>query len=177
MATAPLNRVLGHLRPTLGLTGDADLLSAFRATRDAAAFEAIVRRHGPTVLNACRQVLRDEADVEDAFQATFLVLFKNAQAIRQGHSLRSWLFGVAHRVSVNARCRRAKREARERPNAKVVSAFGRDMHGNLRGYSHVKVSPPDGVTADQKTAGSICFEMSRTLPSIRATTRLEPYGV
>ncbi|MBO0696882.1 MAG: sigma-70 family RNA polymerase sigma factor, partial [Zavarzinella sp.] len=75
-----------------------------------------VRRHGPTVLNACRQVLRHEPDVEDAFQATFLVLLKNAHAIRERQSLRSWLFGVAHRVAVNARCRRAKHETRERTN-------------------------------------------------------------
>jgi RNA polymerase sigma factor (sigma-70 family) len=114
MKTAPLTRVLGHLRP--GPATDPDLLAAFLAGRDPAAFDAIVRRHGPTVLNACRQVLRDEADVEDAFQATFLVLFKSASAIRRECSLRSWLFGVAHRVSVNARCRRAKRDVRERTN-------------------------------------------------------------
>jgi RNA polymerase sigma factor (sigma-70 family) len=113
MATAPLSRILGHLR----LSGDdGDLLQEFLATSDSAVFAAIVRRHGPTVLAACRQVLRHEADVEDAFQATFLVLFRSAAAIRKGQSLGSWLFGVAHRVSVNAKCRRVKREGRERTN-------------------------------------------------------------
>jgi RNA polymerase sigma factor (sigma-70 family) len=136
MKTAPLSRVLGHLRP--GATDDPELLAAFLARRDPAAFDAIVRRHGPTVLNACRQVLRDEADVEDAFQATFLVLFKSASAIRRGCSLRSWLFGVAHRVSVNARCRRAKRNARERtneelphPTAAPADLSWREAHGIL----------------------------------------------
>ena len=116
MATAPLNRILGHLRVSLADAPDADLLRAFLASRDSTAFAAIVRRHGPTVLNACRQVLRQESDVEDAFQATFLVLFKSGHRIKSGQSLGSWLFGVAHRVAVNARCRRTKLESRERTN-------------------------------------------------------------
>jgi RNA polymerase sigma factor (sigma-70 family) len=116
MATAPLNRILGHLRVSRADAPDAELLRAFVVTGDSSAFAAMVRRHGPTVLNACRQVLRQPSDVEDAFQATFLVLFKSGHRIKSGQSLGSWLFGVAHRVAVNARCRRAKLETRERTN-------------------------------------------------------------
>src|SRR3954468_23629273 len=116
MATAPLNRILGHLRVSAGEGSDVELLQTFLAGRDSTAFAAIVRRHGPTVLSACRQVLRQESDVEDAFQATFLVLLKGGHAIQSRQSLGSWLFGVAHRVAVNARCRRARLDARERTN-------------------------------------------------------------
>jgi len=119
MATAPLNRILGHLRVSVADAPDADLLRAFVQTGDSGAFATIVRRHGPTVLNACRQVLRQPSDVEDAFQATFLVLFKSGHRIKSGQSLGSWLFGVAHRVAVNARCRRAKVETRERTNEEL----------------------------------------------------------
>src|SRR5262245_9358003 len=116
MATAPLNRIIGRLRVSVGDGPDAELLQAYLAGRDSAAFAAIVHRHGPTVVNACRQVLRQESDVEDAFQATFLVLLKSGHKIQSRQSLGSWLFGVAHRVSVNARCRRAKIDLRERTN-------------------------------------------------------------
>src|SRR5688572_17252429 len=83
-----------------GDTGPTDraLLAAFTDRRDPVAFEALVRRHGPLVLSACRRVLREPADAEDAFQATFLVLYRKAETIRRGQSLAGWLFHVARRV-------------------------------------------------------------------------------
>src|SRR5436190_18933847 len=76
---------------------DAELLAAFVASGDPAAFDAIVRRHGPLVLSACRQVLRNESDADDAFQATFVVLHRRAKSIRSATGLGGWLFRVARR--------------------------------------------------------------------------------
>ncbi len=44
-------------------------------------FEAILQRHGPMVWGVCRRVLRDDHDVEDAFQATLLVFVRNAASV------------------------------------------------------------------------------------------------
>ena len=118
MTTAPLPRLVQSLRRTLDASSvaalaDDDLLARFRDSRDPAAFEAIVRRHGPRVFVACRRVLTDAADAEDAFQATFVVLMKRPGAVRGGRALGPWLFAVAHRVSLQARAARKRRERLE----------------------------------------------------------------
>src|SRR5262249_19100318 len=96
---------------------DADLLEAFIARRDEASFEALLRRHGPMVLGVCRRVLRNEADAEDAFQATFLVLVRKAAAIRPRALVGNWLYGVAQTTALKARAMNTRRSAREREAA------------------------------------------------------------
>jgi RNA polymerase sigma factor (sigma-70 family) len=95
-------------RPT-----DRELLEQYVACRDEAAFEALLRRHGPMVLGVCRRVLRHQADAEDAFQATFLVLVRKAAAIRSPN-VGSWLYSVAHNTALKALAMNHKRRTRER---------------------------------------------------------------
>ena len=99
-----------------GLT-DAELLERF-ATRggDAAqaAFAALVERHGPMVLRACRSILRDPHRAQDAFQATFLLLARRAGSLWVRDSLAPWLHSVACRVSSGSRAAEGRRRAMER---------------------------------------------------------------
>ncbi|QDU23203.1 RNA polymerase sigma factor [Urbifossiella limnaea] len=87
---------------------DADLIRRYAAERDEAAFEALVRRHGPMVLGVCRRALGGH-DAEDAFQATFLVLARKAGALRDRAAVGSWLYGVAANVARRARARIGRR--------------------------------------------------------------------
>ncbi len=98
---------------------DAALLERFTDERDETAFTALVRRHGPMVLSVCRRVLRHEADAEDAWQATFLVLARRAASIRKRGSLGSWLHGTAYRIAAHLRQELARRHVREQPAAEV----------------------------------------------------------
>jgi RNA polymerase sigma factor (sigma-70 family) len=93
---------------------DQQLLTNFVSDRDEAAFEAVVLRYGPMVLRVCRDVLEHPADAEDAFQATFLVLFRQAGSIRDRASLGRWLCEVAWRISRRERRRVARLRSQER---------------------------------------------------------------
>jgi DNA-directed RNA polymerase specialized sigma24 family protein len=110
MTTQPLARLLGRIQKTLAAhhESDADLLSRYRDRRDLAALDALVRKYAPLVLAACRKVLPD-SDADDVFQATFLVLMREAKAIRTGTSVGPWLYGVAHRLALQARAGQARR--------------------------------------------------------------------
>src|SRR5262245_17689259 len=90
---------------------DGELLRRFAGARDAAAFAALVHRHAGMVLNACRRLLGDSHDAEDACQATFLLLVEKAPQIRKPDAVASWLHGTARRVCSDLRDRRARRAA------------------------------------------------------------------
>src|SRR5262245_50356417 len=118
MADAPLRPMLAQLRRLAGADDvtsctDLQLVARFAAARDEAAFEALVRRHGPMVLGVCRRLLSEPADVEDAFQATFLVLVRKIGGLSDPGRVGAWLHGVAFRTAREAQARRAWRSRRE----------------------------------------------------------------
>ncbi len=94
--------VAAFFRPPTEAVGeaDADLLSRFVATRDDGAFAALVRRHGPMVLAVCRRRSIQSADAEDAFQATFFALARDAGRIANRESVAGWLYRVAYLLSL-----------------------------------------------------------------------------
>lgn len=117
--------ILGHVQQLFGagtLVGMAEgqLLERFSSRRDEVALEVLVARHGPMVLGVCRRILSDPHDVEDAFQATFLVLVRKAGSLRRRDLLGNWLHGVAHRVAVRARANAVRRRTRERSGAEAA---------------------------------------------------------
>jgi RNA polymerase sigma factor (sigma-70 family) len=112
---------------------DGQLLEHFIRHRDAAAFEALLRRHGPMVLGVCRRVLGNVHDAEDAFQATFLVLARKAASVSPRELVGNWLYGVAHTTAIRARAATARRRNRERqvPTMPEPKAVRPDPWGDL----------------------------------------------
>jgi RNA polymerase sigma factor (sigma-70 family) len=109
-----------HAAPAEGVS-DADLLRRFAAVRDEAAFELLVRRHADLVWKVCRGVLRQEADAEDAFQATFLALARKAGSVRGGCAA-GWL----HRVALHAALKLRAKASRTADLADVPAPAGPD---------------------------------------------------
>lgn len=69
---------------------DGQLLERFVAARDDtadAAFESLVLRHGPMVLDVCLKILGDTHDAQDAFQATFLKTLLKSETVMTPSSL------------------------------------------------------------------------------------------
>jgi RNA polymerase sigma factor (sigma-70 family) len=108
---------------------DAMLLERFVTRREEAAFVTLVERHGPLVEGVCRRVLRDDHDVEDVYQATFLVLARKASHIPWSGSVGGWLRAVAHRLALHARADLERRRTREA----LASAMARNVPRCRRG--------------------------------------------
>ncbi len=119
MATAQMDTVIRHLRRAVlrrerADSTDGQLLSSFIDQKDEAAFETLVRRHGPMVFGVCCRVVGNHHDAEDAFQATFLVLARKAPSVRPREQVANWLHGVALRTAMKAKAMTVRRRGREK---------------------------------------------------------------
>jgi RNA polymerase sigma factor (sigma-70 family) len=119
MANGQLHAVVEHINRLAGAPPseeptDGQLLQLLAADQQESAFSALVRRHGPMVLGLCRRMLGNVHDAEEAFQATFLVLFRRAPALSRRGLLANWLYTVAYHVALKAKASHARRRLRER---------------------------------------------------------------
>src|SRR5262245_24594700 len=135
MPAGQLQSAIRHLRNLTrphegGQVTDAELLERFIARRDEGAFEQLLRRPGPMVLEVCRRVLGNAADAEDAFQATFVVLVRKATSIVPRTRVGNWLHGVAHKTALKAKAMGRTRRAKER---EAAAARGRNAADDTAG--------------------------------------------
>lgn len=91
---------------------DRELLLRFLAGDDSA-FSEVVRRYAGLVINVCQRILRNPCDVEDAFQATFLVLARKARSLEWQDSIAGWLHQTARRSALKLRAIPVRRRGME----------------------------------------------------------------
>src|SRR5262245_17288423 len=123
LADAPLGLVTDYLQrlaaPIAAMT-DGHLLARYARHRDEDAFAQLLRRHGPMVLGVCRRALGPSPDADDAFQATFLALVRNARRVKE--CVPGWLYRVAVRTARRA-VRRLDRAAQGRETTDQTDPF------------------------------------------------------
>ena len=89
---------------------DEDLLR--RLSSDPAAFEVFYRRHVDRVIGFAARRVTDPADAADLVAATFVTVLTAARSYDPGRGeLGAWLLGIAARLIVNARRRKARESA------------------------------------------------------------------
>ncbi len=178
MSTSQLSEVMQHLRRAGLLQGaaqftDAHLLESFIVRRDAAALEALVRRHGPMVWGICRRLLGNHHDAEDAFQATFLVFVRKAASIQDRPNLGNWLFGVARRTALKAKAIRSKWRVRETPMAVThePAVADQDRPGDLESVLDQELSR---LPAKHRTVLVLCDLEGKTIREASLQLGLPP---
>jgi RNA polymerase sigma factor (sigma-70 family) len=156
MAIVPLTTVLHHLSAlAVDQLTDGQLLERFIATADEAAFAALVQRHSRLVLGVGRRLLGVGPDVDDVFQATFVVLARKAASIRKQASLASWLYGVVCRLASDVQDQRGRRRQREQT---IVGSLD-----HLAETRTMRVDP--GTRASLCELGTILDEELQRLPA------------
>ena len=118
-----------------------------------AGFEEIVRRYQVPLLHFLRNRTRSMADAEDLLQDAFLRAYENLHRYRPSYRFSTWLFTIAHRISLNEQRKRSLPAApgaieslpddRREPDA---AAIEKEQRGRLWDLAATTLSEPK-VTA------------------------------
>ena len=88
------------------------------------AFETLVKRYEMPLFRFCRRMLQNADDADDAFQETFLRVYRHMDRFQAGSRFRPWVYHIAAnlcRDTLRKRKRQLRREAKSNPkgNAEV----------------------------------------------------------
>jgi len=86
---------------------DAEAIAAV-LDGDRGCFAVLVKRHNQTLFRACRAVLRNDTDAEDAVQAAWINVYRALAGFRAEASFRSW----STRIAVNEASSRLRQHRR-----------------------------------------------------------------
>ncbi len=101
--------------------GDALLMLDFKSGNHAA-FEALLRKYFPRILNYVYRFMRERAAAEDLAQEVFMRVYDRASSYTARAKFKTWLYTIAHNVAIN--------ELRKR-GRESLSLFAQDDEGTV----------------------------------------------
>ncbi|HMP78283.1 MAG TPA: sigma-70 family RNA polymerase sigma factor [Pirellulaceae bacterium] len=122
--------------PTVARHQDTELICRLRA-RDREAFDDVIYRETPRLLNVAKRLLRNQEDAADAIQDTFLTAYLSIDSFQGNSSISTWLY----RILVNnclMKLRAQKRERKYKLAAMPAMVQGNSfINDGARKHSHV----------------------------------------
>jgi len=112
-------------------------------SRDALAFEVLMRRHNRLLYRTARAILRNDQDAEDCVQEAYLQAFRSMASFRSESRLSTWLV----RIVINQALERLRRYKRE--PGKVALDNVVDLEDHLEAVSTMTSAPerPDHIAS------------------------------
>jgi RNA polymerase sigma-70 factor (ECF subfamily) len=98
---------------------DAEVIAEILAGAHAR-FAVLVRRHNQPVYRACRAVLRNDQDAEDAVQAAWLNAFRALRSFRSESAFRTWIT----RIAINEATTRLRKQRQLVPTEELTMPDG-----------------------------------------------------
>jgi len=92
------------------------------AEGDVAAYRELLRRHGSALRNFAQRLTKSSAEAEDVLQETFLRLWQSAGQYSPKARAKTWLFRIAHNISVDRLRARRRTEPLEPEQEPAISA-------------------------------------------------------
>ena len=119
---------------------DRELIDDILKNNSQRAFEELVNRYQPMVLNTCRGFVNSFSDAEDLAQEVFIEVFESLKGFRSEAKISTWIYRIAVNKSLN-QVRKFKRNMMFRSIESYFPSNG-DANESLQLYSR------DGEGAD-----------------------------
>ncbi len=91
------------------MAADEELLRQFVEQGDRSSLESLIRRYQHELYNYLRNYLADDDLAEDAFQLTFVNIYRKADQFDLTRRFRPWLYGVATHQAIDLKRREKRR--------------------------------------------------------------------
>ena len=98
-------------------------------------FEVLMRRYDPWVYGVCQQLLRNDADAEDATQDVFLRVFHGLKRFEGRSAFKTWLYRLISNVCADYYAKQKKTDRSLRSLAEHLLTADPPQETDLRGFS------------------------------------------